>query len=608
MAVYKPANRESASFYSSSKNFDNGMVGRIYKTGHSEIAKPKDFTQTYDANLGKTDKDGKPLKEKSPKTIDFKPMVTKQGTPSLFNRYELFYFDNFSNSPSGKGEDYFDSPNRLTEKIQSASKISHHAAVIRNPTSQNLINWSKSVSAGDVGTGAVEYDWPDFLWCKNYGVVPNNYMVTLRRFAIPAADDLFNPGKQPGPDIARMITWVDGEVNKWESVGLKFSTSVTWRKLESETQSINMSGESSEYGNEGNALGGALGSVFKLFAKATDTTKAQAQRSQGNRQAIDPYHDTQKVHGPIDVIKEMMVRDKGINFEQTFNLTFEYELRSIDGINPKIAFMDLLANVMQLTATKATFWGGEIKYWGGQNHRNVSPVGNPELAANGDYKGYINSVFKNVSSKLETLAKGEDIWSVAGISNILQGMGGNLLDGIVGGGLDKMGRPAAVAVNSLLSGADTGHWHVMVGNPANPIISVGNLILEKTDIDFDGQLGPDDFPSKLKVVCTLKPARPRDRNGILDMFHRNGRIYTTTDPKDFGVKIDKKKKPNNKKANSNSGAQTSETQTENPDDPYRVVPDLTFGEDKGLMNERFANWLTVNEGDYIINQVTTGIY
>ncbi len=108
---------------------------------------------------------------------------------------------------------------------------------------------------------------------------------------------------------------------------------------------------------------GAIGSIATTASKLLDTDRAEKQRSTGDREPVDPYHDTMRVYGPIDIVKEMMVREKGINFDQTFNLTFEYELRSIDGINTKIAFMDLLANVMQLVTNKGKFWGGEIKYF-----------------------------------------------------------------------------------------------------------------------------------------------------------------------------------------------------------------------------------------------------
>jgi hypothetical protein len=76
-------------------------------------------------------------------------------------------------------------------------------------------------------------------------------------------------------------------------------------------------------------------------------------------------------------------------------------------------------------------------------------------------------------------------------------------------------------------------WHVTVGNPANPIISIGNMILAKTDVELYGPLGFDDFPTKLKVTCTLKPARQRERIEMMAMFSRNNRMYLTTPPQNI---------------------------------------------------------------------------
>jgi hypothetical protein len=73
----------------------------------------------------------------------------------------------------------------------------------------------------------------------------------------------------------------------------------------------------------------------------------------------------------------------------------------------------------------------------------------------------------------------------------------------------------------------------------NPIIMLGNLCLDKTEVKLHGALGLDDFPTKLEVVCSLKPARPRDLIDIMAMFHRGGRTYLTNPP--VGEKY-----PNNK--------------------------------------------------------------
>lgn len=446
----------------------------------------------------------------------------RKGKQSLFNRYSIFYY----NSIEGHGlnpEPYMDSPDRLADL--KANGVGGFQDVINNPTASNIIKWS-SQGGSQKGTNAIEYAFEDFLWCKNYGAIPNNYMVTLRKFPIPVTDDLLDSLKQPTPDIARLITWVDGESNKWENVGLKFSSSVNWKKLESEIQSVEAK---PGWGNEGGALGGAFGNVVKQFSSLTQPGHGEAMRAYNpNTAGIDPYANKNVVFGPIDVIKEMMVRDKGINFSQEMNVKFEYEIRSIDGINPKVAMIDLLSNVLVLTANRGQFWGGEIRYYGG-NPRRVKPLGDPEKLVKGDVAGYFDSLVKSVGERLNGLSGGAGL-TLAGVGNAIKNIGGGIMDNIIGGGLDKMGRPGANALNALLTGEDTGEYHLMVGNPANPIISIGNLILEKAEIDLHGPLGADDFPTKLTVTCTLKPGRPRDRSDIISMFHRNGRTYVTDPP------------------------------------------------------------------------------
>ncbi len=79
---------------------------------------------------------------------------------------------------------------------------------------------------------------------------------------------------------------------------------------------------------------------------------------------------------------------------------------------------------------------------------------------------------------------------------------------------------------SFLTGAPIGEWHLVVGNPCNPIAMIGNLICETVDIDFSDKLGPDDFPTELTATFTLKHGRSRERGEIESMFNRgDGRLY-----------------------------------------------------------------------------------
>ena len=83
---------------------------------------------------------------------------------------------------------------------------------------------------------------------------------------------------------------------------------------------------------------------------------------------------------------------------------------------------------------------------------------------------------------------------------------------------NALGRPTLYAWQSLLSGDDVGLWHVTIGNPRNPILAMGNLILTNSTVTHSGPLGIDDFPSELKVSVTLKHARPRDLTEISRMY------------------------------------------------------------------------------------------
>jgi len=445
----------------------------------------------------------------------------RKAKPSLFNRYSLFFFDNTS-SKSRTPEDYIDSPNRIDRTLQELRY---------NPTAKNIIEWSRSGK-----TNAVEYAAEDFLYCKKFNQVPNNYLVTLRRFSQPVNDDLFDNTQVHTPDVARMLTWVDGVDLKWENVGLKWSHGMTYVEQTSGAEAINA------------ALSEGAGSEFNLFgtmgarvATAIETKAAIGHTKNESLNQIEPYADKNKIYGPIDTVITQMVRDKGLTFDQKFELRFEYELRSINNINPKVAFIDLLSNVLMMTSNKGRFWGGERRFYGGPL-KKITPFGNAELLATGNYSGYMESLKDGFTNRMKSLTGDNEFKFPGSMEKLVSSVMANIGSMISGGLMDKMGRAQHQSINSLLTGDDTGEWHVTVGNPANPIISVGNLILENTTIEFDGVLGPDDFPTKLIVTCSLKAGRPRERLDMMSMFSRNNRTYLTTLPKSTKNTHKKRKK------------------------------------------------------------------
>ena len=424
------------------------------------------------------------------------------GRQALFNRYNTFFYAGQFGANGTQSANLFEDDSSW-----------QYEDVRRNPTAARLIAWSRQGS-----TNSIEYNWQDFLWCKHYGRVPNNYMITLRRFGSPINDNLINPEMNNTPDIGRLVAYMDGDKNKLEDL-LKFKVKLNWKEFKSEIQTVQGSGYGGN-GGGGNLLGKILG--------ATDT-KGSDQARKGTA-SHDPYSNmTNKTLGPINVIDKMMTRERGLGFEQAIKIVFEYEMRSIDGINEKMAFLDLLMNVLQVTYNRGDFWGGAIRHVGGARKSNpLAGQDGMNMLKNGDWGGFLGKIADGFSSRLNELTGGAGL-SLEGLGNAIKSVGGNIASRAAGSAMDKMGRPQAQATMALLTGDDTGEWHVTVGNPTRPILSLGNMILEDTEIGFSGPLNKDDFPTKLTVTCSLKPARPRDRDDVQMMFVPNNkeRIYSS---------------------------------------------------------------------------------
>ena len=75
------------------------------------------------------------------------------------------------------------------------------------------------------------------------------------------------------------------------------------------------------------------------------------------------------------------------------------------------------------------------------------------------------------------------------------------------------------AVKPILSGEPTGEWHLVIGNPYNPIEMIGNLACESFNFSFNDELGYDDFPTELKFEVTLVTCMARDRGGVESIFN-----------------------------------------------------------------------------------------
>lgn len=86
----------------------------------------------------------------------------------------------------------------------------------------------------------------------------------------------------------------------------------------------------------------------------------------------------------------------------------------------------------------------------------------------------------------------------------------------------------------VMTGQPTTPWHITIGNPWSPIISAGNMIVDKIDLSAKGELGFNDMPIFVNTNISLRFGRNLGSKEIEKIFN-NGyqRIYnkSTNDSK-----------------------------------------------------------------------------
>ena len=145
--------------------------------------------------------------------------------------------------------------------------VTQHTSNTSNCTIRELVKLSHGRNT-IIGQG--RYKYSDFLFCRDFGKVSNNHMITLRRFAHPVEDNIFrfsgkkhrnredygNNDYQENAAHGTMITWFGTDDNKLEDI-MKYSVKSTWKELEAKIENVE-----SQEDNESNGIIGMLANSF----------------------------------------------------------------------------------------------------------------------------------------------------------------------------------------------------------------------------------------------------------------------------------------------------------------------------------------------------------
>lgn len=449
----------------------------------------------------------------------------------------------------------------IISKKASEFRISNNVPLMDNRETRKAIRANSGctvkelVQASQEGLmGRETYSYSDFMYCKYLGRMSNHYLITLRRFPYPVDDFISSIGvgdtrknkdftSNNSESLGCLVTWMGTPGNEMSNI-LKYSVQMPFKEQTASMQDV---------GTDADASNGTFNQIASMFdstyrqqymdgAAGTNANAFFGRFMPKNNMGTPPYpasqwnsqRDNTKVYGPVDVIKKTYMRgEEGIDFQQNITITFDYELRAYNGINTRQAMLDLLSNVLNVTYTTGTFWGGGYR-GGGAHQNNIFTNLNIFKKNTRGAAGFFDAFAKDYSTLSEKASgaiksNGGIIETIKKVANTLGGM-------LIAGALNKLGRPHKVFANSLLSPAPIGFWHLTIGNPHHPIMSIGNMILKNATIQHYGPLGLDDFPTGLKVICELTRGKSRDIRDIEKLYmHGNDRIYTTMGPKVFDM-------------------------------------------------------------------------
>ena len=505
-----------------------------------------------------------------PSSLFYEAQSSEDGRLGLFNYYVI---GDLKSGIGGGGKFSYIKSETYANNQKVTPEIS------RNPTAQAIIKATTSTGAYLNPSSpyvSQPYNVKDFIFCKHYGVIPNNRMITLRRFPTPVMDNLRVPTSAPRVEpsqqgdeikpnfvnndglsknqmikdgaalpIAQAVTYFGGDTgNSLDSI-LNVETGLSWEKKD---QKKRLSAEGNDRGFLSSTYGKYLESIIGQEAYSSinkisngvgvvtdpDNNELKTRRILLEKLTTGDGPLSQRIFVDVNTVNSMYVRSVGFTGgEQSFSLKFTYSLTSVGEVNSRMMFIDLFANLLAIGSDYGKFLAPQLLV-----NSNRQGIGFP-----GGAKGYVKHLTNPVEflNDMMKLKFGEEVKKkIKGLENTLAKSQAELSGLSNGKPLSKSGqlyKTLTVMLTSdllnnlyyepiMLSGYPTGEWHVVVGNPLNPIAMMGNLICEKVKINFNNTLGPDDFPTEMTAVFSMKAARTKHRGDFESMFNRgSGRLY-----------------------------------------------------------------------------------
>jgi hypothetical protein len=380
----------------------------------------------------------------------------------------------------------------------------------------------------------------DFAYLKHVGVFPNNRLMIARRFSTPVKDNIMDrSGIQPR---SVLISWKpEGEDF------LEFTFGEEWDEADADFTNI-LSGFGKDFLFKN--LGGALGSGSNVVPLPGFTEVWQRALFE-NLGILNKGSSSEDVlpSGNPNIIKRAKKRrtigyseaGSGLKCRISVKMEVEYEQKFISGIDPTIAWMDIISNAISFGTSNSSTYGLSAEFakkldvWTTNPGILINDVIESLKKAFEDVKDKISSLILN-SGKLVDDVRQLNTDQLKQTAEQAVNKFGNIISKTIESVVRKY-KVQVMGIANALSGSPSTPWHITIGNPLRPIFCSGDMLTEDVTVVLGSTLAFNDLPSTIKVSFTLTNARPLGMQEILAKFN-TGHLRITQIKKEFLEKED----------------------------------------------------------------------
>jgi hypothetical protein len=360
----------------------------------------------------------------------------------------------------------------------------------------------------------------DFAYLRDIGVMPINRLVILRRYpeGVIVPVDLSDLDVEP---IAVVVGWVKKDTNL-----LNFSFNEDWQTHTIPLHEMLAKIIKDEFGVDITAIapipGWGLGFLFGIM----------------NQMGLTSYNKFNLPIGDPDLLKEAITRPHesfGLQSEFTIDLETVYEQKYVSGIDSTVSMMEILNNLLTIGTSDVKFLGiGGGKLLKELRAANENPTNGAGWAKlTGDVvRSFTNALKTSITNMKDDF---KDIFeSKAANTKVASGstetekfdqkkgfatalLGSKIVQTILASTVARYQWPLRGSI-SMFTGDPSTPWHLSIGNPYAPLLSMNNVYTRSVAVTYGKDMGLNDIPRTVEVKIQMKQGRNLGKQEIFSYF------------------------------------------------------------------------------------------